>query len=352
MIRKAVELSSYLFIFALISQQELCFAEKVADQTLLDCAKSMSAPIRFRVSCSPPNIPKQLVPLLTDGPFSKSYKASRDQRMDYVVSKGLIAGESSAVFEYVSPNFTQVCLLRGTRCYELFPKYKSAIDASFRFNERHSEYVELVEFDLQGTTSIVDSGDEHWLVSVLTPEKEIKIRINRLTHLPESKQVFDRKSTSLLRDYRYSDIVRDQVFEEDFFSVPKGYVQETAVNLEDYTMRLGRIMKPKDIPIDSPLPRRSPRTGERLPSPPPGMSDEEFAKRISEGILKIPVPNEDKARRQRLAEKWRNNVSLEAVAPDPPPKAVRGYGSVWLYVGIFLAITILGVLGLRFWMSN
>jgi len=103
-------------------------------------------------------------------------------------------------------------------------------------------------------------------------------------------------------------------------------------------------LKARDQPY-----KTDPKTGRSILHPPPGMSNEEFARKIGEGIENLPpMKGLTKERRTELAEKWKANTELKPVTLDPPRKASRGYGMFWLYIGVALTIGTVSVIALRF----
>ena len=345
----SINRSLLLAAFLMLLQVQASSAETVAEETLFNCAKAMSAPVRFRVSCV-----MTITPPLENGlPASEG---NHEKRLEFLVSKSTMAGENLTLLESLSPTFKTIFFNVGSKNYEIFPNQKYAIDVSFRAKQGLPDTAEITDFDTKGIVSISDDGDSHCLLSVQAVENDIKIRVNRETKFAEWKRVYKRSTGELLKDYQYSNVVKNPSFASDFFSIPSNYSLEAANDNDEVIKKVGKVVlqSHKRPVFQKTLPATiNPLTGKIVVPPPPGMSNKEFARLKSEAMAKLPLPKGmTESRRQELVEKTRNNLSLEPIDSVAPPKASRGYGSVWLYVGVFIALSTAVVVAIRFWMVN
>jgi hypothetical protein len=256
-----------------------------------------------------------------------------------------------------------VTVFEGSRCFDFFPKQNIVIDSTFNLRDVQNSFREMTEiYRVQGDVVCKEDSSDKWLCRVTEEKLLVEFRISKSSKFVESKKTFDRKTNELLTEYRYSDFEVNADFPADYFALPSTAKLLVAESTKDYNAKFMDVFKESNRQLLLPLEERikrdvpyktDPKNGRLTLHPPPGITNEEFARKIGENIEKIPTPKGfSKERQKELAEKWKVNTELKPIHLAPPRKAERGYGSVWLYVGIFIALSTAVVVAIRFWMFN
>ncbi len=346
--RFLINANCFILLFAISAFSKLSLPSIADDafskELIGQCAAVMSAPIRFKV-------------ILIRHAHSKGY--------EHVVS---VAEESmqrvTRIEQGLGSLTPTVTVIGDSRCFDFYPKQNTVIDKTFMLRDVQSVWEEMTDpCRLQGDIVCKEDSAEKWLCRETSEKLIVELRIFKSTKFVESKRIFDRNSKELLKEYRYSDF-ESAIFPASFFSTGSARLLK-AENFKDYSTKFIEVFKDGNRAIVSSLKaeakkmeeyvpyKTDPKTGRQILQPLPGMSNEDFARGIGEAIEKLPTPKGvSKAKVKEVAEKWKANTELKPVDLDPPRKANRGYGSVWLYLGVFLAIGTAVVVGIRFWMAN
>jgi len=380
--RFLINVNCFLFLVTILAFFKLSLPSIADDafskELISQCAAAMSAPIRFKVtliqhkekngSLSRESFLTKLrgssvSTFLTPSGLEKLIQDSRSKGNEYVVS---VAEESmQRVTRIERSSFSSTVTVIGvSRCIEFYPAQNTVIDNTFMLREVQSVWEEMTDIcRLQGDIEIKEDSAEKWLCRATSENLIVELRISKITKFVESKRIFDRNSKELLRELRYSDF-ESAIFPTSLFSTGSAGLL-VAENSVDYSKKFIEVFEVGNRAFISSLKadakkmedyvpyKTDPKTGRQVLQPLPGMSNEDFAKGIGEAIEKLPTPKgASKAQVKEIAEKWKANTELKPVDLDPPRKATRGYGSVWLYIGVCLAIGTAVVVGIRFWMAK
>jgi len=314
---------------------------------------AMSAPIRFKVTAF---VHKSANKFITNEMLGKGIEhvvCLADQSM----------GRVTRIESRMDSRMPAVAVNAESFCFDFYPKENTVIDTTFKLRDVRDSLGEMTDIcRVQGDVVCMEDSTDKWLCRVTGEELVVEFKIAKSSNFVESKKIFDRNTNELLREYRYVDFEWNAVFPTDFFILPSSAKLLVAKNSKDYAakmmnlfdenMKASRLHLEERLKDDVPY-KRDPRTGRLILHPPPGMSNEDFARRIGEAIEKLPTPKGlSNEKKKELAEKWKANTELKEVNLAPPRKAARGYGSLWIYVGVFLAITTGVVLAIRFRLAN
>jgi len=373
-----------VLLFAVMAFSELSLAstgdEVFSNDLMSQCAAVMSPPIRFKVNVTRFDEKSGISPVdsfltklrgsevstfLTPSGLEKVIEQARFKGEEYVVSVAEESTQRVTKIEQVLGKLThRVIVVGDSRCFEFHPKQNTVIDTSFNLRDVQGVWGEMTDIcRLNGEVVCKEDSGERWLCRATGEKLIVELRISKVTKFVESKRIFDRNSKKLLKEYRYSGF-ESANFPASFFSTDSATVF-IAENSEDYSSKRVEFLrdsmkahistweaKRKELRDHVPY-RVDPKSGRQILNPPPGMSNEEFARGIGEAIEKLPTPKGiSKDKQNELAEKWKANTELKPIDITPPHKANRGYGNVWFYLGIFLALSTAFVVGIRFWRAN
>ena len=342
-----------------------------SNEVIRQSTVAMSAPIRFKVTSflhkfNKDNkfITKEMMAKGFPKDIEKKSNEISGQGKEYVVCLAdQSMGRVTRIESRRDSTMPGVGVFGDSRCFEFYPKQNTVIDTTFKLRNVQDDWGDMTEIcRVQGDVVCTEDSSDKWLCRVTDEKLVVELRIVKSTKFVESKRTFDRNSNELLTEYRYSDFELNADFSADFFALPSAAKLLVAENTKDYSAKIMDVFKevrrvamlPFEERLKEDVPyKRDPKTGRLILHPPPGMSNEEFARKIGEGIENLPTPKGfSNERKKELAEKWKANTELKEVKLEPPRKADRGYGSVWLYLGVFLAIGTAVVVGIRFWMAN
>ena len=341
------------------------------NEIIRQCSIAMSSPIRFRVIYIQHEFNKKNK-FITKDMVAKGFPKELENKINEKIGQGVefvvsLADQSmqrvTRIESGMHSSMPIVSVFGDSRCFDFYPKQNTVIDSTFKLRDVQGSWGEMTEScRVQGDVVCTEDSADKWLCRITNDKSIVELRISKSSKLIESKKTFDRNSNELLTEYRYSDFELKADFPADFFSLPSSAKLLVAENNKDYNAKLMDIFKEMRkaamLPVeerirkDEPY-KRDPQTRRLILHPPPGMSNEEFARRIGEGIEKLPTPKGlSNEKKKELAEKWKANTELKEVNLSPPRKAERNLGSVWIYVSVFFAITTVVVLAIRFRMVN
>ena len=380
--RFLINVNCFLFLVTILAFFKLSLPSIADDafskELISQCAAAMSAPIRFKVtliqhkekngSLSRESFLTKLrgssvSTFLTPSGLEKVIQDSRSKGNEYVVSVAEESMQRVTRIERSSISST-VIVIGVSRCIEFYPTQNTVIDNTFMLREVQSVWEEMTDVcGIKGDVVCIEDSADKWLCRATSEKLIVELRIFKSSKFVESKSVFDRNSKELLKEYRYSDF-ESAIFPASFFSTGSARLLVVENSEDDFKIRsklLKDLLKADISFIEAEkekdkrhVPYRlDPKTGREILNPPRGMSNEDFARRIGEAIEKLPTPKGFSSDKQKeLAEKWKSNTELKPVDLDPPRKATRGYGRVWLYIGVCFAIGTAVVVGIRFWIAK
>jgi len=378
------------------AHRQLLAFDAHAEEVLRQCSTAMAPPVKFKITASLHDFKKMDISKLKDmpelkinkvpfklpgpGPSFKEQlaKLSEFRDLEYLISVGKTAGGNITRHEGIKPD-SPINIIETARCYDILRAQNLVLDCSFNYDEVQGSYCQFAPpFGITGEAKLSNDAADHWMLSYPTQELRknfrVELRISKKTKLPEQKNVYDPKSNELLREYKYSDIELNANFPSDHFSLPASAKLVVIENRQEYgkaivaplkekldrsiaerTAEIQRLKTAKPVPL-----KRDPKTGlflpPKFPSKPASMSKEEFD-RLTDMIIGQVKPKEvPDAMWKKIVGTMKKNEPLNpkdfiGLAPQPP-KAARGYGSVWLYLGVFFATSISIVFAVRFWRSR
>jgi len=321
-----------------------------AASILKESAIIMRGPISYRSKASINSSFQSQIP--------KTKRKPVESKLEYVVTKAISnEGDELLRVEFKGSTAIEstVVITNGTRQFLYFPSKNVALERVFVARLPLPAPNQMTHFAEEATSVKVTEDGKKLLVSYRLKDSFVELSIDRESKFVENKKIYDDSSRKLTSEYWYSGFEKDLDWNLEDFTVPRDAAIEAFDSPKAYTDRVASLMsKPYENPLANWKPFKiDSETGEMIENLPPGWSLDEYLRMRSEAILRTPTPKGlPEAKKRELAEKWRTNYSLREVRLDPPRKASRSYGSLWLYLGIFFAVATAVVFAIRFWRKN
>jgi len=309
----------YVFIAYFIGPLNYVRPDANDKQYLSQCTAAMAPPLQFRITTS--------------------------SGIDLIISRGYSPTKGYiARIEYAIPTMRKIVLHGDKGVFEFYPDSSNAFDVNFRRDRAEGflrEYIDCGESALDVRMSKEDAMSR-WLTYELDDKRVTTLRVNKASNLLEEKKISDQSSV-VVRDFKYSDIVRNAKFEAMFFDVPTTATIQVMKSNEEAAAMMVKLTK-HSVPFvrtQIPPPRKDPDTGILIAQAPAGQ-EAEFDKLVSDKIAKnIAARNAGENEtapqtKQSLPEKSTSNSERIPPKSTDSLTAPRGSSMWWIAPGLII----------------